>query len=85
VESLNAQVALVTDKRNLVVAAYTVLSSIGRLSIVDLGNTELAYDAEAHYKEVRRKWWGISITRRDGHREAVDLWETKGVRYEASK
>ena len=84
-EALNAQVQLATTKRNLVVASYAVLASIGRLSIAELGTSALAYDVEAHYHEVRRKWWGISITRSDGHRERVDLWETHGKRYEPMK
>jgi outer membrane protein len=84
-EALNAQVALVTTKRNVVVASYTLLSAIGRLTITELGATELAYDPEVHYHEIRRKWWGISITHRDGHREHLDLWETHGVKHEPVK
>ena len=84
-EALNAQVQLATTKRNLVVASYALLASIGRLSIAELGTTALAYDVEAHYHEVRRKWWGISITHSDGHRERVDLWETYGKKYEPLK
>ena len=84
-EALNAQVQLATTKRNLVVASYALLASIGRLSIPELGTNAIAYDVEAHYHEVRRKWWGISITHSDGHRERVDLWETHGKRYEPLK
>ena len=84
-EALNAQVQLATTKRNLVVASYSVLSAIGRLTIPELGNADIAYDVEAHYKEVRRKWWGISITHADGHRERLDLWETHGVKHDAMK
>ncbi len=80
-EALNAEVSLVTTKRNLVVAGYGVLAAIGRLSITELGATELAYDPEAHYNEVRRKWWGISITHGDGRSERVDLWESHGRRH----
>lgn len=84
-EALNAQVQLVTDKRNLVVASYALLSSIGRLTIPELGNADIAYDVEAHYNEVRRKWWGISITDAQGHRRWMDLWETHGVKHEPVK
>ena len=84
-EALNAQVQLVTDKRNLVVASYAVLSAVGRLSIPELGNTEIAYDVEAHYNEVRRKWWGISITDSHGHKRWMDLWETHGQKHEPVK
>ena len=62
-----------------------MLSAIGRLSISEVGATDLAYDAEAHYHEIRRKWWGISITRNTGHREHIDLWETHGVKHESVK
>ena len=84
-EALNAQVQLATTKRNLVVASYSLLSAIGRMTIPELGNTELAYDVEAHYHEVRRKWWGINITRSNGHRERLDLWETHGAKHEPVK
>lgn len=84
-EALNAQVQLATTKRNLVVASYGLLASIGRMTIPELGNTTLAYDVEAHYHEVRRKWWGISITHSNGHRERLDLWDTHGVKHEPVK
>jgi outer membrane protein len=77
-EALNAEVQLVTTQRNLVVASYNVLSSIGRLNAAQLAVTSEVYDPEVHYHEVRRKWWGISITRPDGRHERHDLWETHG-------
>ena len=84
-EALNAQVQLATTKRNLVVASYSVLSAIGRMTIPELGNTAIAYDVEAHYHEVRRKWWGISITHSNGFRERLDLWETHGKKHDSVK
>ena len=75
---LNAQVSVVTDKHNIGVAAYAVLSSAGRLNISELGGVETIYDAEQHYHEVRRQWWGVSITRADGRVETHDFWETHG-------
>ncbi|MEZ5843799.1 MAG: TolC family outer membrane protein [Hyphomicrobiaceae bacterium] len=83
-ELLNAQVTQVTDQRNLVLASYTVLSAVGRLSSQDLALTAKVYDPDVHYHEVRRKWWGISITHRDGRRESRNLWESHG-RHEAYK
>src|SRR4029077_13114534 len=56
-ELLNAEVNLATDQRNVVVASYTVLSTIGRLTAQDLGVSALVYDMEAHYHDVRRKWF----------------------------
>lgn len=76
-ELLNAQVQLVTDQRNLVVAGYAVLAAVGRLEAARLGVASEVYDAEIHYQEVRRKWWGLSITHDDGRREDVDLWDAK--------
>ena len=75
---LNAQVTLVTDQRDLVVGAYTVIGTIGRLNAEALGLGSEVYDAEAHYSDVRRNWWGISITHADGRRETHDLWDTHG-------
>lgn len=75
---LNAQVAVVTDKHNIAVAAYSVLAAEGRLNISELGGVEKIYDPEMHYHEIRRQWWGISITHADGRVETHDLWETHG-------
>ena len=72
-ELLNAEVNLVTDQRNVVVASYTVLSTIGRLNAQDLGVASLVYDAETHYDDVRRKWFDIAITHSDGHREVLEV------------
>lgn len=77
-ELLDSQVSLVTTERNLIVAAYTLLSSIGRLNVEILGVAATAYDPEAHYFEARRKWWGISITHADGRHEDLDLWDSHG-------
>jgi outer membrane protein len=71
-ELLNSEVNLVTTRRNLVVASYTVLSTIGRLNAQELGVASLVYDPEAHYHEVRRKWFDISITHGDGRREVLE-------------
>ncbi|SDP14435.1 outer membrane protein [Filomicrobium insigne] len=79
-ELLNSQVQLETSRRNLIVAAYGLLSSVGRLDAATLGVASEVYDPEAHYFEVRRKWWGISITHADGRRENLDLWDSHGSR-----
>lgn len=77
-ELLESQVQLETTRRNQVVAAYSVLSSIGRLDAASIGVASHVYDPEIHYHEVRRKWWGIDITHQDGRHEHVDLWESHG-------
>jgi outer membrane protein len=71
-ELLNAEVNLATDRRNVVVASYSVLSTIGRLNAQEPGVAALVYDPEAHYHEVRRKWFDVSITHPDGRREALE-------------
>ncbi len=68
-ELLSAEAQLVTTRRDLVVAAYTLLSSIGRLNAEGLALGNDVYDPEAHYQEVRRKWFGLSITHADGRQE----------------
>ena len=80
-EYLNAQVQLETTKRNLVVNAYALMQAIGRLDVLTLGAANQVYDPEAHYYEVRRKWWGVSITHADGRHEDLQLeptdeWQT---------
>ena len=80
---LNAQVAAVTDVHNIAVATFNVLFTVGRLNIQELGAVDTVYDAEQHYHEVRRQWWGISVTRADGRVETHDLWQTHGEKYSA--
>ena len=77
-ELLNAEVQLVSTKRNIVVATYAVLSAVGRLNIQELDAAHSVYDSDKHYHEVRRKWWGVSITHADGKKNWFDLWDTHG-------
>ena len=71
-ELLNSQVQLARDRHDVVVFSYTVLSTIGKLDVLNLGVTSTVYDEEAHYDEVRRKWFGLTITREDGRQERLD-------------
>jgi len=71
-ELLNAEVNLVTDQRNVVVASYTVLATIGRLDAQTLNVSALAYDMDAHYQDVRRKWFDVNVTYSDGRRESIE-------------
>ena len=84
-EFLTAQVSLETTRRNLVVTSYLVQRSIGRLTSEQLSLTKLVYDPDVHYKEVRRKWWGISITHSDGRQENLDLWDKHGAKHKSAK
>lgn len=70
-ELLDAQVQLAATKRELVVATFAVLSGIGRLSAEALAVTDEIYEPEAHYDQVRRNWFGLSITHADGRHESV--------------
>nr|WP_280514493.1 TolC family outer membrane protein [Chthonobacter albigriseus] len=58
-EVVNAQIALVQAERDSVVASYSVIASIGRLSSDALGLKVPAYKAEVHYAQVRDKWFGL--------------------------
>jgi outer membrane protein len=71
-ELLNSEVNLATDRRNLVVASYALLSTIGRLNAQELSVAGQVYDAEAHYHDVRRKWFDINITHQDGRSETIE-------------
>ena len=55
---LNAQVLLTTSRRDLVVASYSLLSTLGRISAYDLELQVEQYDPSRHYGEVRDKWFG---------------------------
>ncbi|MFS8181782.1 TolC family outer membrane protein [Pseudovibrio denitrificans] len=56
---VDARVTLVTAQRDRVVAAYQVLSSIGRLDYDNLGLSGARYDPTEHYRLVRDKWIGL--------------------------
>ncbi|MGE0629355.1 MAG: TolC family outer membrane protein [Hyphomicrobiaceae bacterium] len=83
-ELLTAQVSEVRAQHDVVVQAYTLLQAVGRLNAQEMGLGAEIYDAEIHYFEVRRKWFGLSITHSDGRREVVDsAW--KGVTHRPMK
>ena len=58
-ELVNARVALVSAQRDRVVASYTLLASVGRLSPQILGLRVPTYDAAVHYHQVRDSWAGV--------------------------
>ena len=58
-ELVNARVALVSAQRDRVVASYTLLSAVGRLSPQVLGLRVPVYDANVHYQQVRDVWGGV--------------------------
>ena len=69
-EFVQSQVDLERTKRDLVVAGYAVLAAMGRLDAAWIGVAAYVYDPKVHYHEIRRKWFGLSITHGDGHHEA---------------
>ena len=52
-ELVNARVAVVTAQRDRIVASYTVLAAVGRLSPQVLGLPVANYDAAVHYQQVQ--------------------------------
>ncbi|MBI3434237.1 MAG: TolC family outer membrane protein [Proteobacteria bacterium] len=58
-ELVNARVALVSAQRDRVVASYTLLSAVGRLSAGVLGLKVPSYDPIVHYEQVRDSWVGV--------------------------
>lgn len=58
-ELVNARVALVGAQRDRVVASYTLLAGVGRLSPQVLGLRVPVYDAVVHYEQVRDSWAGV--------------------------
>jgi outer membrane protein len=58
-ELLDSKVALVTTRRNFVVASYALLSAIGHLTAEKLGLPVALYDPMEYYKRVRDKWFGL--------------------------
>ena len=57
-ELLNSEVALVTTRRNLVVAAYSVLSTIGKLDAATLGAASQVYDPRRIISRSAANGWG---------------------------
>ena len=56
---VNARVALVTAQHDRVVASYTLLAAVGRLSPIVLGLRAPIYEAQTHYQQVRDSWAGV--------------------------
>lgn len=56
---VNARVALVTAQHDRVVASYSVLNTIGRLSPIVLNLNTTVYDPSVHYQQVRDSWAGV--------------------------
>jgi TolC family type I secretion outer membrane protein len=60
-EVTEAQIALVSAERDLIVAAYQLLGSMGKLTAPNLGLKVRYYDPRVNYNRVRDKWFGTDI------------------------
>ncbi|MDJ0930777.1 hypothetical protein [Breoghania sp.] len=58
-ELIDAKSTLVTAQRDSVVAAFSLVSAVGRLTAQDLGLHVAAYKPQKHYEAVRDKWFGL--------------------------
>ncbi len=56
---ITAQILLAGAQRDAVVAAYTLVSSVGHLSPQRLSLNVAAYEPEEHYQAVKDKWYGL--------------------------
>jgi outer membrane protein len=56
---VNARNALVTAQHDRVVASYSVLQAVGRLSPQVLNLSTTTYDPSVHYHQVRDSWIGV--------------------------
>ncbi|MBR0753741.1 TolC family outer membrane protein [Bradyrhizobium jicamae] len=56
---VNARNALVTAQHDRVVASYSVLQAVGRLSPQVLNLATTTYDPSVHYHQVRDSWIGV--------------------------
>ncbi len=55
----NSQSSLVVAQRDRVVAAYALVSTVGRLDALSLGLKVNYYDPRVHYNQVRDSWAGV--------------------------
>ena len=56
---VNARVALIVAQHDRVVASYSLLSAVGRLSAEELHLPVMIYDPSTHYHQVRDAWFGL--------------------------
>jgi outer membrane protein len=58
-ELLNARVNLITAQRDRVVASYSVVQAIGRLTTRFLNINTAQYSAKQHFDQVKGLWYGV--------------------------
>jgi len=58
---VNARVSLIVAQHDRVVASYSLLSAVGRLSAQELRLPVAVYDPMVHYQQIRDAWIGLRI------------------------
>ncbi len=66
------RVAWRANGRDGVGGGCRVVGAMGRRDAAWIGAARHVYDPVVHYKEVRDKWLGLSITHSDGRHEAFE-------------
>ncbi|HXX02950.1 MAG TPA: TolC family outer membrane protein [Xanthobacteraceae bacterium] len=56
---VNARVTLIVAQHDRVVASYSLLSAVGRLSAQELHLPVTVYDPMVHYQQIRDAWFGL--------------------------
>jgi len=56
---VNARVSLIVAQHDRVVASYSLLAAVGRLSVQALDLPVSIYDPTVHYRQVRDSWFGL--------------------------
>jgi outer membrane protein len=56
---VNARVSLIVAQHDRVVASYSLVSAVGRLSAKELHLPVSIYDPMVHYQQVRDAWFGL--------------------------
>jgi outer membrane protein len=56
---VNARVSLIVAQHDRVVASYSLVSAVGRLSAHELHLPVSIYDPMVHYQQVRDAWYGL--------------------------
>jgi outer membrane protein len=56
---VNARQSLILSQHDRVVASYSLLSAVGRLSAQELALQVTIYDPSTHYHQVRDSWIGV--------------------------
>jgi outer membrane protein len=56
---VNARVALIVAQHDRIVASYSLLSAVGRLTARELRLPVAIYDPMVHYQQIRDAWFGL--------------------------